>query len=45
MRAEIGDAVAGAERKKIGARPEVVFLGEADGFVESLGGFNGRRYG
>ena len=44
-RAEIGDAIAGAESEKVGAGAEIVLFWQADGFVETLGGFEGRRHG
>jgi len=43
-RAEIGDAIAGAESEKVGAAAEVMLFRETDGFVESLGGVEGRRH-
>jgi hypothetical protein len=45
VRAEIGDAIAGAESEKVGAGAEIVLFWQADGFVETLGGFEGRRHG
>ena len=41
-RAEIGGAIAGAESEKVGAAAEVMLFRETDGFVESLGGVEGR---
>jgi hypothetical protein len=44
-RAEIGDAIACAESEKVGSAADVVLFWEADRFVESLGGFEGRGHG
>ena len=43
-RAEIGDAIACAESEEVGPAADVVLFWEADEFVETLGGFEGKRH-